>query len=257
MIHCCGVRSVHAALVLAVSSLLSSAASAGGLCTDTKCGGAAARCCEGSPALQRKDVCVGSADCDACCGWVSKDVPFKAAAWIEALGLRKQPFGNFMTPTYDSELEVRGLPVTRFPGGTRSLSGDIYNLFAVNRSCNTSAQAGFPLHALAGDEIYHYYAGDGPLMLYRFDIENAVLHNISIGATTPGRDQPQYTIPGGTWTGALLAQGTTWALTGASTIPGFNPLDSHMAADNATVIAELRRVFPENVDLIDRLVSFR
>lgn len=41
-----------------------------GICTDTRCGGAAWECCEGSPALQHKDVCVGSVDCDSCCGWV-------------------------------------------------------------------------------------------------------------------------------------------------------------------------------------------
>merc|ERR1712154_714328 len=40
-----------------------------GICTDTRCGGAAKLCCEGSPALQHKDQCVESTDCDSCCGW--------------------------------------------------------------------------------------------------------------------------------------------------------------------------------------------
>ena len=40
-----------------------------GLCTDTRCAGAAKGCCEGSPALQNKTMCGGS-DCDDCCGWV-------------------------------------------------------------------------------------------------------------------------------------------------------------------------------------------
>ena len=233
------------------------AETAPGFCTDTQCGGAARQCCEGSPALQHKDMCVGSAVCDSCCGWVQRGIPFEAQKWVDALDLVRQPFGNFMALTYDSSLEASGLPEPRFQGGTRSLGGDIYNLFAVNRSENSSnAQRGFPLHKLEGDEIYHYYSGDGPLTLFQFDLDSGVIHNISIGATRPGHDRPQYTIPGGTWTGALLAEGTTWALTGASTIPGFDPRDSHMAADNATFVAELRRVFPDQVALINRLVTF-
>ena len=41
-----------------------------GACTDTRCGGAAVLCCEGSTALQKKEMCQGSVDCDSCCGWV-------------------------------------------------------------------------------------------------------------------------------------------------------------------------------------------
>ena len=243
------------------------AADAGGGCADTKCGGAAERCCAGSPALQRnKDACAaeGSA-CDGCCGWrpvyTSEEPPARlpaaAAAWVRALGLRRQAFGYYFGATYDSELEVRGLPAARFPGGARSLSGEIYNLFAVNRSsCGSLKQGGFPLHRLSGDEIYHYYAGDGPLTLFVFDLESAVLRNVSIGAAVPGRDRPQYTIPGGTWTGALLAPGATWALTGASTVPGFDPRDSFMASDNASFVSELRALFPHDARLIDRLVAF-
>eukprot|EP00658_Telonema_sp_P-2_P065720 TRINITY_DN54902_c0_g1_i1.p2 TRINITY_DN54902_c0_g1~~TRINITY_DN54902_c0_g1_i1.p2 ORF type:complete len:164 (+),score=26.19 TRINITY_DN54902_c0_g1_i1:178-669(+) len=42
-------------------------------CTDTRCGGTAHICCEGSPALQKKDMCVGSVDCDSCCGWIDNN----------------------------------------------------------------------------------------------------------------------------------------------------------------------------------------
>merc|ERR1712039_967961 len=41
-----------------------------GICTDTRCGGAAKVCCEGSSALQKKDMCIGAVTCDSCCGWV-------------------------------------------------------------------------------------------------------------------------------------------------------------------------------------------
>jgi predicted cupin superfamily sugar epimerase len=193
------------------------------LCTDTRCAGAAKECCEGSPALQKKDMCVGSADCDACCGWVSSTIPFTAQRWIDALSLEKQVFGNF---------------------------------FTINRSDTTQAQGGFPLHMLEGDETYHYYTGDGPLTLFEFDLDSRTVKNISIGSTTPGCDVPQHTILGRTWTGALLSEGTTWTLTGAGTTPGFDPRDSHMLADDAAMMVEFHNLFPNHTGLIKRLTSF-
>ena len=67
---------------------------------------------------------------------------------------------------------MRGLPEAQFPGGTRSLSGDIYNLFAVNRSCNTSAQAGFPLHELAGERAA---SGEHHRLLAAQELRNALV----------------------------------------------------------------------------------
>ena len=212
-------------------------------------------CCEGSPALQNKQSCIGSAECDSCCGWLSSTIPEEAQAWIKQLNLVKQVYGNFMSETYNSPLKVDDLP-PRFSGSVRSLSGDIYNLFTANKSEPSNSQKGFPLHMLEGDEIYHYYAGDGPLTLYEFDISQKRLQNFSIGSRDPSRDRPQHTITGGTWTGALLAEGTTWCLTGASTIPGFDTRDSHMAAENTTMMKQLRSIFPEYGELINRLTTF-
>jgi predicted cupin superfamily sugar epimerase len=225
------------------------------LCTDTRCAGAAKECCEGSPALQKKDMCVGSADCDACCGWVSSTIPFTAQRWIDALSLEKQVFGNFLGITYSSKYEVEQLP-SNFKGGKRMLNGEIYNLFTINRSDTTQAQGGFPLHMLEGDETYHYYTGDGPLTLFEFDLDSRTVKNISIGSTTPGCDVPQHTILGRTWTGALLSEGTTWTLTGAGTTPGFDPRDSHMLADDAAMMVEFHNLFPNHTGLIKRLTSF-
>ena len=189
------------------------------------------------------------------CGAATATIPEAAQNWVSALGLQKQVFGNFLGVTYNSALNVDHLP-PRFKGGTRSLHGNIYNLFTVNTSDTSGAQAGFPLHMLEADETYHYYGGDGPLNLFEFDLEALVVRNLSIGASVPGRDQPQHTIPGRTWTGALLAPGSTWALTGAGTTPGFDPRDSHMAVDNKTIVSELLKLFPAYSGLIQRLTSF-
>ena len=59
------------------------AAGEGGKCTDTRCGGAARICCEGSPALQKKDMCEGSVDCDSCCGWIPNGTNPCQAFFIE------------------------------------------------------------------------------------------------------------------------------------------------------------------------------
>ena len=254
--HCATLAMLSISIALiALLALLHVAAD--GLCTDTRCGSAAKICCEGSPALQKKSICVGSVECDSCCGWVSRTVPTLAQNWISTLGLQKQEFGNFFGITYTSEIQVKKLPSSQFPGGSRRLHGDIYNLFTINRSDTTNAQAGFPLHMLEDDETYHYYAGDGALTLIEFHLDSLTVKNISIGNQQPGRDVPQYTIPSRTWTGALLAKGsTTWALTGAGTTPGFDPRDSKMAADNTTLLSELYQLFPNHTGLIRRLTSF-
>ena len=52
------------------------APSSQGHCTDTRCGGAARDCCEGSPAYNSSVRCADSAPgCDSCCGWVPGHVP--------------------------------------------------------------------------------------------------------------------------------------------------------------------------------------
>jgi hypothetical protein len=78
-----------------------------------------------------------------------------------------------------------------FQGGTRKLGGDIYNLYARDASSATPNQAGFPLHLLESDELYHYYGGDGPIIIYEFDLNTTTVKEISVGNSVPGRDVPQ------------------------------------------------------------------
>lgn len=240
-----------------VAALVVFACSSEAICTDTRCGGSARLCCEDSTALQKKSMCIGTATCDACCGWIADNetIPAAAAAWVEALELVRQPFGNFFAATFTSSLTVNDLP-SNFEGGTRALSGDIYNLYALNRSDTSLAQGGFPLHRLEGDELYHYYAGDGPILIHEFDFATGKVNTISVGVTSPRRDRPQHTIVSGTWSGALLADGVSWALTGAETTPAFDPRDSKMAASNASLMSQFYRRFPDHEEIIMRLTSF-
>ena len=63
-----------------------------GSCTDSKCGGAAKECSEGSPHLQKKDMPlgVGSVDCDSCSGW-------KSGGSGDLNAIRIMPMGNSIT----------------------------------------------------------------------------------------------------------------------------------------------------------------
>jgi predicted cupin superfamily sugar epimerase len=152
----------------------------------------------------------------------------------------------------------------RFVGGTRALSSSIYNLYARTTGAGArdpasngqnNDEAGFPLHRLQSDEAWNYYAGDGDIVLYEFDLASGVVRAIHVGVGGAS-SVPQYTVPGLTWVGALLDTGATWALTGSANTPAFDARDSEMAAGNATVVEELYRRFPAHHDLIRRLLGF-
>ena len=76
------------------------------------------------------------------------------------------------------------------------------------------------MHQLEGDELYHYYTGDGPIIIFEFNFSTGNVREYSVGITDPLNDKPQHLIAAGTWSGALLAPDTSWTLTGAQTNPG-------------------------------------
>lgn len=181
-----------------------------------------------------------------------------AQKYVDTLGLQKQSFGNYFATEYTSDVTVSGLPV-QFAGGTRKLSSSIYNLFASVGSAGQS-QRGFPLHQLKGDETWYYHDGDGPIILYMFDFASGTVRNISVGRVDPTlgdtSPRPQFTVPGMSWTGALLRADATWAMTAAQTTPAFDPRDSTMAGGNQSLLANFYTAFPAHRALIQRLTSF-
>ena len=66
-------RRMPALIVTLLLLCVAAHAQESGICTDTRCGGAAWLCCEGSPGLQDKTICSTTLDCDSCCGWVSSE----------------------------------------------------------------------------------------------------------------------------------------------------------------------------------------
>ena len=185
-------------------------------------------------------------------------IPSQAEAYAERLNLKKNDVGSYFDEIYVSELEITNLP-ERFQGGKRYLASSIYNMYVRDDDLDPKdpRQAGFPLHRLASDETWDIYDGDGAIELYLFDLERKNMTQISLGRIKDGRTTvPHFVVPALTWIGALLSNNTTWALTGSTNVPGFDPRDSAMAADNQTLVHELRSTFPKHVALIDRLTSF-
>ena len=93
----------------------------------------------------------------------SSAIPKTAQRYVDAFKLARQPYGNYFASTFNSNLTVGTLDPGRFPGGTRGLSADIYNLFASDGGGGMS-QRGFPLHRLTQDETWHFYDGAFPIL---------------------------------------------------------------------------------------------
>lgn len=128
------------------------------------------------------------------------------------LGLQPLPQeGGFYCETYRSEEQ---LPITVLPdsyGGQRSLSTAIFYLL--------TPETHSALHKLPGDEMYHFYLGD--------PVELLLLHPDGTGElVTLGQEifngmELQQVVPGGTFQGARLSDGGSYALLGTTMAPGF------------------------------------
>ena len=139
-------------------------------------------------------------------------IPSGAQHFVDQLGLTKTQYGTYLKETWTSSLNVTDLP-ERFEGGVRPLSSSIYQVYTVDSDPSAgNEQAGFPLHRLQSDEQWHWYAGDGNINLYLFDVEAGSISTVHLGID--GADAvPQFTVPQLVWIGALLADGTSWCLT--------------------------------------------
>jgi len=128
----------------------------------------------------------------------------KAEDIIQLLNLIPLEFeGGYFRQTYISGTVIQNRPVATA----------IYYLI-------TDEPKGFSrLHQLPIDEIWHFYLGDPVRLLILTESgegTQAVLgHNIFKGNFL------QYTVPAGTWQGARLSKGGSWALLGTTTAPGF------------------------------------
>lgn len=153
----------------------------------------------------------------------------RIAAIIASLGLVPlESEGGYFAETYRSPGKIAGRP----------LATAIYYL--------VTRESPSRLHRLAGDEVYHFYAGDPVVLL--------LLHpDGTSGTVTLGTDlsrgmRPQTVVPGGVWQGSCVADGGNYALLGTTMSPGFDPADFE-AGDRERLAA----AYPDRSDWIVRL----
>lgn len=150
----------------------------------------------------------------------------EAQAWIHHLSLAPHPEGGWYRETYKSDTLVETARGPR-PAGTV-----IYFLLAGDDVSH--------LHRLAGDEIWHFYAG-GPLTIHLLETDGR--RSLKLGP-----DARQAVVPAQTWFGARLNPGTDYALVGCTMAPGFDFADFELGAK-----AELLARFPQQRELIEAL----
>ncbi|MGV9239284.1 cupin domain-containing protein [Streptomyces nigra] len=75
------------------------------------------------------------------------------------------------------------------------------------------------LHRLPSDEVWHFYLGD-PLEILLLAPDGTSRTEI-LGHGIASGQHPQLTVPAGTWMGARVAAGGSWAFFGCTMAPGF------------------------------------
>ena len=104
------------------------------------------------------------------------------------------------------------------------------------------------LHRLPTDEIWHYYMGDTVEML-QLEPDGSG-RKVYLGHDILNGEEVQTTVTRGTWQGAHLAEGGSWALVGTTMAPGMLGIDYEDGDRDA-----LRAQYPEFAGLIDVLLA--
>ena len=137
---------------------------------------------------------------------------------IEHYQMEKIPVeGAWFKVTYTSTDHLAAAALPARYGAPRTIGGAIYAL--VTRE-DFSA-----LHRLKTDETWHFYAGDPMQLLLLYPDGRA--ESVILGPDPLAGQHPQFTVPHGTWMGALPAKETAGAygFFGTTMAPGFDPAD--------------------------------
>lgn len=145
--------------------------------------------------------------------------------------------GGFYAETYRSGIEI---PAQILPthDESRSISTAIFYLLTPGTHS--------ALHKLPGDEIYHFYLGDPVELLKLYPDGSGKV--ITLGQDIFKNMKLQEVVPGGTYQGARLKEGGTYALLGTTMAPGFEFEDFEPGN-----ITELSQRYPDYEALITKL----
>ncbi len=157
---------------------------------------------------------------------------------IETLGLVPLDIeGGYFRETYRCEEHIHKDALHNRYGDHRNIKTAIYYLLTPD---TFSA-----IHRVKSDEIFHFYMGDTVEMLH---IKEDGAHVVKLGTDLLNGEVPQYIVPYGTWQGARLADGGSYALMGTTVAPGFEYDDFELADCD-----ELSRLHPDYRHEIRRL----
>lgn len=160
---------------------------------------------------------------------------------IRLLQLQPHPEeGGFFREVYRSAETVDPSHLPARYGDGRCFSTAIYYML--------TPETMSAMHRVDSDEHFHFYLGDPVEQLHlRPDGTGDV---VTIGTDLAAGARPLVTVPRGTWQGARLKPGGTFALMGATVAPGFEFADYTHG-----ISAELCRDWPAFAELIDALCT--
>ncbi|MGF1450860.1 MAG: cupin domain-containing protein [Opitutales bacterium] len=160
---------------------------------------------------------------------------------IHALGLEPLPVeGGYYRETYRASEEVPREVLPERYGQSRALATAIY--FLVTPAKFSS------MHRLPTDELWFFHAGDPLEMLLLYP--GGAGECVCLGSDFAAGEQPQLTVPMGTWQGARPSPGGTRGFSLVSTVmsPGFEFADLHPATRG-----ELLNGWPSFAEMITAL----
>jgi len=102
------------------------------------------------------------------------------------------------------------------------------------------------MHALASDEIFHFYLGDPVEMLQLYEDGGSAV--FTLGPDLDAGQHVQLVVPAGVWQGTRLVEGGKVALLGCTVTPGFDFADYVSGS-----YAELAAKWPTEMERIRKL----
>ena len=156
----------------------------------------------------------------------------------EALDLRKHPEGGYFKEVYRSKYIIPKASLNSSFDSDRNFSTSIYFLL-------TSASFS-SFHKIHQDETWHFYEGSS-IELHVIDPEGN--HSkIRVGSHVERGDVFQFTVPGGHWFAAKIADEESYALVGCTVSPGFD-FDDFTLGNRE----ELSEMYPHLTEIVTSL----
>jgi hypothetical protein len=161
--------------------------------------------------------------------------------WIEKLKMTPTGVGGQLAPTFVSDESLLSAALPERIHGDRRLYSANYFLLRENEILS--------LHTLNQDELWYFHLGSA-VRLHIFQMTARTYSTVTVGGDFDKGERLQAVAPHNHWFGAELVR-PGYTLVSCSLSPGFDHRDSSLPT--ARQLAELKKAFPLQVGIIDRL----